>query len=111
MAQTNVEKAQYKEAIERKNKEKKILKSYIKCKYNPSNEEIVANLKNGLEQTKFISTPTVSQITNTKMDQIVNQEKKSDKNLQFKYVAQAKPKKTLYLTESQKRRALERCAM
>ena len=111
LAQTNVEKAQYKEAIERKNKEKKILKSYIKCKYNPSNEEIVANLKNGLEQTEFISTPTVSQITNTKMDQIVNQEKKSDKNLQFKYVAQAKPKKTLYLTESQKRRALERCAM
>ena len=38
-------------------------------------------------------------------------EKKSNKNLQFKYVAQPKPKKTLYLTESQKRRALERCAM
>jgi hypothetical protein len=45
------------------------------------------------------------------MDQVVNQEKKSNKNLQFKYVAQPKPKKTLYLTESQKRRALERCAM
>ena len=104
LAQTNIEKAQYKEAIERKNKEKKILKSYINCKYNPSNEEIVANLKNGLEKT-------VSQITNTKMDQFINQEKKSDKNLQFKYVAQPKPKKTLYLTESQKRRALERCAM
>ena len=111
LAQTNVEKAQYKEAIERKNKEKKILKSYIKCKYNPSNEEIVANLKNGLEKTEFNSTPTVSQITNTKMDQVVNQEKNSNKNLQFKYVAQPKPKKTLYLTESQKRRALERCAM
>lgn len=111
LAQTNIEKAQYKEAIERKNKEKKILKTYIKCKYNPSNEEIVANLKNGLEKTEFISTPTVSQITNTKMDQVINQEKKSDKNLQFKYVAQPKPKKTLYLTESQKRRALERCAM
>ena len=111
LAQTNIEKAQYKEAIERKNKEKKILKSYINCKYNPSNEEIVANLKNGLEKTEFNSTPTVSQITNTKMDQFINQEKKSDKNLQFKYVAQPKPKKTLYLTESQKRRALERCAM
>jgi hypothetical protein len=68
-------------------------------------------LKNGLEKTEFNSTPTVSQITNTKMDQVVNQEKKSNKNLQFKYVAQPKPKKTLYLTESQKRRALERCAM
>ena len=69
------------------------------------------NIKNGLERTEFISTPTVSQITNTKMDQVVNQEKKSDKNLQFKYVAQPKPKKTLYLTESQKRRALGMCAM
>ena len=56
--------------------------------FQPTYWQIVANLKNGLEQTEFISTPTVSQITNTKMDQIVNQEKKSDKNLQFKYVAQ-----------------------
>ena len=109
LAQTNIEKAQYKEAIERKNKEKKILKTYIKCKYNPSNEEIVANLKNGLGKTEFISTPTVSQITNTKMDQVINQEKKSDKTLQFKYVAQPKPKRLLSYRES-KRRALERCA-
>ncbi len=102
LAQTNIEKAQYKEAIERKNKEKKILKTYIKCKYNPSNEEIVAKFKERIRKTEFISTPTVSQITNTKMDQVINQEKKSDKTLQFKYVAQPKPKKTLYLTESQK---------
>lgn len=111
LAQTNIEKLQYKEAIERKNKEKKILKSYIQCKYNPTNEEIVANLKNALDKTEFNSTPTVLQVTNTMMDQVINQEKKSDKNLQFKYVAQPKPKKTLYLTESQKRRALEKRAM
>jgi hypothetical protein len=106
LAKTNIEKAKYKKAIEQKNKEKKILKSYIKCKYSPSNEEIVANLKIGLGNTNFDSNPKISEIKNTKMDQVVNIEKQSEKKTQYKYVAQVKPKATLYLTESQKKRAL-----
>jgi hypothetical protein len=106
LAKTNIERAKYKKAIEQKNKEKKILKSYIKCKYSPSNEEIVANLKIGLGNTNFDSNPKISEIKNTKMDQVVNIEKQSEKKTQYKYVAQVKPKATLYLTESQKKRAL-----
>ena len=105
LARTNIEKAKYKEAIERKNKEKKIIKSYIKCKYSPTNEEIASNLKNALDKTEFESKPVVSEITNTKMDQVINIEKQKNIKPKYKYVAEPKPKPTLYLTESQKRRA------
>ena len=111
LAQTNVEKEAYKKAIETKNKEKKILKSYIKCKYNPSNEDIINNLKNGLEQTEFNSTPKVSLITNTKMEQVISKEKQANKKQKLKYVAQTPIKTALYLTESQKRRGLAKQAM
>src|SRR5574344_1572387 len=48
LARTDIEKAQLKKAVEKKNKEKKLLQSYIKTQFNPTNEEIVANLKNSL---------------------------------------------------------------
>ena len=111
LAQTNVEKEAYKRAIETKNKEKKILKSYIKCKYNPTNEDIISNLKSGLEQTEFNSTPKVSMITNTKMEQVITREKQANKKQKLKYVAQTPIKTALYLTESQKRRGLAKQAM
>ena len=111
LAQTNVEKEAYKKAIETKNKEKKILKSYIKCKYNPTNEDIINNLKSGLEQTEFNSTPKVSMITNTKMEQVITREKQANKKQKLKYVAQTPIKTALYLTESQKRRGLAKQAM
>src|SRR5574344_1089777 len=60
LAKTNIEKAQYKKAIEQKNKEKKILKSYIKSTFNPSNAELAVNLQNGLSKKEFICNPKIS---------------------------------------------------
>ncbi len=110
LATTNVQKSQYKRAIENKKKEKKILKSYIQCKYNPSNAEIVENLKNGLEEQNLENSPVVSEISNTVMDQIINSEKKTV-NKKLKYVPIQTVKKKIYLTESEKRRDLERLAI
>ena len=42
------------------------------------------------------------------MDQVINIEKQANQKPKFKYVANPKPKTTLYLTESQKRRDLAR---
>lgn len=71
MAKTNIEKAHYKKVLENKNKEKKILKNYIKSKYNPSNEEITENLKIALGKKEFESDVKISRISNTKMDNVV----------------------------------------
>jgi len=110
MATTNIEKAQFKNAIEIKRKEKKVLQGYLKTKYNPTNTEIIANLSNSIEKKDFTSKPQISRISNTKMDIIVQEEKKN--NLHFeKYVTPLKPKKKLYMTESEKRRDLEQQAM
>ncbi len=113
MAKTNVEKAQYKKAIENKNKEKKILKSYIKCKFNPTNEDIVENLKNSLDKTDFVSNPKVAEITDTKMDRVIKADKNTNKRKPKSklILAPQEQRKELYLTESQKRRAEERMAM
>jgi hypothetical protein len=110
MAKTNIEKAKYKKAIEAKNKEKKILKSYLKCKYNPTNTEIVNNLKSGLSKTDFENSPKISKITNTKMDKVVKSEKKSSFKA-TKYVTPFDEKQKLYLTESEKKRAMTKRAM
>jgi hypothetical protein len=110
MAKTNIEKAQYKKAIEAKNKEKKVLKSYLKCKYNPTNTEIVNNLKSGLSKTDFENSPKISKITNTKMDKVVKSEKKSSFKA-TKYVTPFDEKQKLYLTESEKKRAMAKRAM
>ncbi|MDD3238372.1 MAG: transposase domain-containing protein [Candidatus Gastranaerophilales bacterium] len=110
MAKTNIEKAQYKKAIEAKNKEKKVLKSYIKCKYNPTNAEIVNNLKSGLSKTDFESNPKISKITNTKMDKVVKSEKKSTFKA-TKYLTPIKEKEKLYLTETEKKRDMAKRAM
>lgn len=110
MAKTNIEKAQYKKAVEAKNKEKKLLKSYIKCKYSPTNAEIVNNLKNGLPQTNFENNPKISKITNTKMDKVVKSNKQSTFKAE-KYVTPIKEKQKLYLTETEKRRDMARRAM
>jgi hypothetical protein len=110
MAKTNIEKAQYKKAVEAKNKEKKLLKSYIKCKYSPTNAEIVNNLKNGLPQTNFENNPKISKITNTKMDKVVKSNKQSTFRAE-KYVTPIKEKQKLYLTETEKKRDIARRAM
>jgi hypothetical protein len=110
MAKTNIEKAQYKKAVEAKNKEKKLLKSYIKCKYSPTNAEIVNNLKNGLPQANFENNPKISKITNTKMDKVVKSNKQSTFKAE-KYVTPLKEKQKLYLTETEKRRDMARRAM
>ncbi len=109
LASTNVQKAEYKKAIEAKNKEKKILKNYIQCKYSPTNTEIITNLKNGLDNKTLESNPIVSEISNTLMDQVVTSEKKTTKTL--KYIPAQITKKKIYLTESEKRRDQERVAI
>lgn len=111
LAKTNVEKAEYKKAIERKNKEKKILKSYVKTKYNPSNEDIVQNLKNSLPNEEFISNPKVSEISNTKFDEIILAEKKTNNNVSNSVTPLQEVKTKLYMTASEKRRELARKAM
>jgi putative transposase len=78
MAKTNIEKAHYKKVLENKNKEKKILKNYIKSKYNPSNEEITENLKIALGKKEFESDVKISRISNTKMDKVVAVDKKKN---------------------------------
>ena len=110
LAKTNIEKAEYKKALEQKNKEKKILKNYVKARFNPSNEDIVENLKNSLEKTEFTSTPKVSQISNTKFDEIVVSEKKKNKK-PLEYVAPTPVKRKIYLTEGEKLRDMARQAM
>jgi len=110
LATTNIQKQQYKKAIERKNKEKKILKSYIKTKFNPSNAEIIDNLKKSLQSTEFVSNPKIAELSNTKMDQVVIADKISQKQPP-KYVTPLQPKKKLYLTESEKNRDMAKKAI
>ena len=106
LAKTNIEKAEYKKAIERKNKEKKILKSYIKAQYSPSNEDIVQNLKKSLPDKEFISNPKIAEISNTKFDEIISAEKKSNNNISNPVAPIQKVKTKLFKTEAEKRRAL-----
>lgn len=107
LATTNIEKSQLKQAVEKKNKEKKLLQSYLKTQFNPSNEEIIANLKNSLPNVYMESKPIVSEITNTKMDQVISLDKKlNSDNLQFNYTPSSNAKKKLYLTEGERLRDL-----
>lgn len=110
LANTNIEKIEYQKQVALKNKEKKILKSYIQSKYNPTNEEIVENLINSLDKVDFKTNTTISKISNTKMDEVV-QEEKNKNSIPAKYVVKIQPKKKLYLTEAEKRRALEKRAI
>lgn len=110
LAKTNIEKAEYQKAITRKNKEKKQIQSYIKAKFNPTNTDIVENLKNSLQTQNFEAKPKISEISNTKFDEIILAEKKSRKQPE-KYVTSLQVKTKLYLTESEKRRDLEKRAM
>ena len=110
LANTDIEKSEYQKQVAIKNKEKKILKSYIKTKYNPTNEDIIENLINSLEKVDFKSNATVSKISNTKMDKVVKEEKNKN-SIPSKYVTPIQPKKKLYLTEAEKRRDLERKAI
>ena len=68
------------------------------------------NLKNSLEKTEFTSTPKVSQISNTKFDEIVVSEKKKNKK-PLEYVAPTPVKRKIYLTEGEKLRDMARQAM
>lgn len=110
LANTDIEKSEYQKQVAIKNKEKKILKSYIKTKYNPSNEDIIENLINSLDKVDFKSNATISKFSNTKMDKVVKEEKNKN-SIPSKYVTPIQPKKKLYLTEAEKRRDLERKAI
>lgn len=110
LANTDIEKSEYQKQVAIKNKEKKILKSYIKTKYNPSNEDIIENLINSLDKVDFKSNATISKISNTKMDKVIKEEKNKN-SIPSKYVTPIQPKKKLYLTEAEKRRDLERKAI
>ena len=107
LAKTNVEKSQLKESVENKKKEQKILKSYIDSIQN------VAGAKEYIEHTKltlkqnYESNPTIVQLTNTKMDQVIKEDKKMNIKPE-KYVTQLLPKKKLYLTEAERDRDLAR---
>ena len=77
-----------------------------------SAEETVANVagaKEYIEHTKltlkqnYESNPTVVQLTNTKMDQVIKEDKKMNIKPE-KYVTQLLPKKKLYLTEAERDR-------
>jgi len=109
LASANVQKAEYKKVLEAKNKERKILKNYIRCKYNPSNPEIISNLKTGLGNKEFESHPAVTEIPDTAMDKIVNADKKLPAKT-LKYIPVEPIRKKIYLTESEKRRDMERAA-
>jgi len=105
LAKTNIEKSQLKEAIANKRKEQKILKSYI------NSVQTVAGTTEHIEHTKltlnqdFENNPTVVQLANTKMDQVIQEDKKKNTKPE-KYVTQLLPKKKLYLTEAEKDREL-----
>ena len=105
LAKTNIEKNELKEAISNKRKEQKILKSYIASIRN------VSNTKKHIEHTKltltknYESNPAVIQLSNTKMDQVIKEEKKMNTKPE-KYVTQLLPKKKLYLTEAERDREL-----
>lgn len=79
LSNKNIEKAQYMKQIAIKNKEKKIIKSYIKTRYNPSNEDIVDNLKRSIDKKNFNSDVKIAKISNTKMDQVAKIEKSKNK--------------------------------
>jgi hypothetical protein len=110
LANSDIQKAHYQKIIETKNKEKKILKSYIQTKFNPSNEELVDNLIESLDKKDFKSNVKVAKISNTKMDKVIKEEK-SKNNAPAKYVTPLQPKKKLYLTEAEKRRDIAKKAI
>ncbi len=105
LAKTNIEKSQLKNAITKKRKEQKVLKSYIATVKN------VAGVTEHIERTKltlnqdYESNPTVIQLSNTKMDQVIQEDKKMNIKPE-KYVTKLLPKKKLYLTEAERNREL-----
>jgi hypothetical protein len=104
IAGTDIEKSVLKEAYSEKKKEEKALKEYIKTQYNPSNSELIENLKRSLDNTEFDNQVKVSKIANTKMDDVINITRNKEK-ITTKYVTELEPKRTIYLSESEKRRA------
>jgi hypothetical protein len=108
LAQTPVEKSEYKKAIEQKKKEKKALQEYIKCKFSPANSEIAANFKNALETKTVEKKPKISKISNTKMDEVVKQ-KAHVITLKTNYYTSKsqEPKQKIYLSEDEMMRELK----
>ena len=102
LARTPEEREILRNALERKNREKKIIKSFIKSKFNPSNEDIVENLINSLDKTEFESNPTIMEFTNPLVEQFIEIQRMEREKAE---IINTKNKKVLYLTESQKRRA------
>src|SRR5574344_440861 len=113
MAETKIEKAQYKKALENKNREKKILRDYIKSEYTPSNEEIMENLKIALGEKHYESKARISKISNTKMDQVIEANKKDSEEFKtdLKVFADYPPKKLMFGSETEKLLYEERMAM
>lgn len=104
IAGIDIDKSVLKEIYAEKKKEQKALKEYIKTQYNPSNIELIENLKRSLGKTDFDSDVKVSKIANTKMDEVINIQRNKEK-VTTKYVTELEPKRKIYLSESEKRRA------
>lgn len=104
IAGTDIDKSVLKEVYAEKKKEEKALKEYIKTQYNPTNTELVENLKRSLDKMDFDSEVKVSKIANTKMDEVINIQRNKEK-VTTKYVTELEPKRKIYLSESEKRRA------
>lgn len=108
LAKTNIEKDIYKKALALKNKEKKMMKNYIRFDSIPTNQSIVENLVASLEKTEFENKVKVSKIANTSMDKVVQKVKKEENRkistLKISYETPVHPKRRLFLTEAEKRR-------
>lgn len=104
IAGADVDKSLLKEVYAEKKKEQKALKEYIKTQYNPTNTELVENLKRSLDKTNFDAEIKVSKIANTKMDEVINITRNKEK-VTTKYVTELEPKRKIYLSESEKKRA------
>lgn len=107
LAKTNLEKAKLKKSIAIKKQEKKSIRNYIEALQAVSEREKLERVKLTLKQN-YSSNPTILEITNTKMDQVIKSEKQADKK---ELLESLKPKRKLYSTEAEKRRDLARAGL
>ena len=107
LAKSNIEKAQLNKAMAAKKKEKKTMRSYVDVLQGIAEKEKFERTKLTLKQD-YTSNPAIVEISNTKMDQVVKKEHKTETK---QLLTQLKPKRKLYLTEVEKRRDLARMGL
>lgn len=82
LARTDIEKAQLKEAIATKNRDRKLAKAYADIKDAPSSIEKMNMLKAGINALNSDETrpnPKIMKLSNTFMDKVVKQEEENEK--------------------------------